>query len=102
MKVIVSLIGPIEPVSRQGVKCNKRTTYEWELPDISTGALTRLRIDLDRHHKSGIAGPIVTEPEYVDGERVITIKMTLKKPVMRGTRSMVKTSIMKALRDRKE
>ncbi len=99
MKTIVRLTGPAQPVRRLGTKCRKSTTYEWELPAVSTGALTRLRIELAKHATSGNAHPLRTDKELDDNEEeFILVALVLKQPVLRGTVVMVNTAVKRALR----
>lgn len=100
MKVIVLLTGPHQTVNRMGTKCRKSITYEWELPDISMGALTRLRQNLARHHTSGIANPLAVTQDGVGDDRAVMVRLTLKQPVLRGTVLMVNVAVKKALRDK--
>jgi len=97
MKAYVFLEGQRERVNRWGTRCRKRTTYEWELPNITMTAFTKLRIKLSDHVKSGLA-ELSYGKEDVDGEYTNVIRVSLKKPVLRGTAVMVNTAVKQALR----
>ena len=98
MRAYVYLEGPHESVSRMGTRCRKWVSYEWELPEVTMGAFTRLRIKLSEHTKSGIAEPLEVIKDTVEGERVNIIRLKLKKPLLRGTVTMVNTTVKQALR----
>lgn len=97
MRAFVYLEGYHEPVRRMGTSCRKWISYEWEMPDITMGALTRLRMKLSEHARSGIAEPLEVVKETIEGERVNIIRLKLKQPLLRGTVTMVNTTVEQAL-----